>query len=145
MCPPKLYQGQTINSWPSQPKAGYGLVMTMTTMTTMMTMMRVVRCNPSGNDSAQLIWESAQLISPPPADCQLSYSTFCCIEQNYKIKYINQNSTNLQIRCDRKDSCLICSSPKSLSRWLLMTIQNFLKNSRLRKIVYCKKRGGVCF
>ena len=122
----KLYQGPTINSWPSQPKAGYGLVMTMTTMTTMMTMMRVVRCNPSGNDSAQLIWESAQLISSP-ADCQLSYSTFCCIEQNYKIKYINQNSTNLQKRCDRKDSCLICSSPKSLSRWLLMTITEIFK------------------
>ena len=98
MYPPKLYQGPTINSWPSQPKAGYGLVMTMTTMTTMMTMMRVVRCNPSGNDSAQLIWESAQLISSP-ADCQLSYSTFCCIEQNYKKIYkskFNQSSNKMR-------------------------------------------------
>ena len=61
-------------------------VMMMTTMMiALMTMTRVVSCNPSGNDSAQLIWESGQLISPP-ADCQLSYSTFCCFEQNYNIK-----------------------------------------------------------
>ena len=123
--------------------------MMTTMMIALMTMTRVVSCNPSGNDSAQLIWESGQLISPP-ADCQLSYSTFCCFEQNYKKKYKNQTSIHLQITCDRKNSCLILisSSPDLLSRALLMTIQRVqksLKSSRLRKIVYCKKRGGVCF
>ena len=139
MYPPKLYQGPTINSWPSQPKAGYGLVMMMTTMTTMMTMMRVVRCNPSGNDSAQLIWESAQLISPP-ADCQLSYSTFCCIEQNYKTKYIIQFSNKMQKRF--LPNVFISKVVESMT---IQRIQKSLKKSRLWKIVYCKKRGGVCF
>ena len=118
-----------------------------TMMIALMTMTRVVSCNPSGNDSAQLIWESGQLISPPPADCPISYSTFWCVEEIYKTKYINQSICKKMRQKRFLPTMFNCSSPKLLS-WLLMTIQRVQKSlykSRLSKILYCNKRGGVCF